>query len=414
MESYESCPFGYETVTVPTKWPGSNAGCYCAGDITKGKCLSSDITKGCIDIPATISFQMNVWRGKILCILRAGTSVYWAPQPDLNASSCPTKTDIYGNVVNFVMCGTGDYAVCQEESVGCPINRILLVEPKQIGPVDYSGSVDFGDGYQLYYDYGNSTSPYLPIIDFAISEGYVSLQNPGDECGYNPYSYSLLLSPQKECEYVDARYSIIDSQGAISFFKDNNLQNITNLQGFSFYVSQNNTYYLSMRTSILWKDVCHDHYYSRSTLQNNKDPLAYVLNLHIVVLVVESVFAAYLIIGDPLLLYFCYKKTEEEINEYDQPLYSILIIEKFLKIILVPILLTTCIIVGYFRNWFYNLEARCCSDATTNACFGFVDYILDDLYKLDWANFSVVVVVLIIDMISGLCLFVSRTKENYA
>ena len=160
--------------------------------------------------------------------------------------------------------------------------------------------------------------------------------------------------------------------------------------------------------------MCREYYYSKDTLNDNKDPLNYILNLHIAVLVVQSVFATYLIVVDPWLLYFCYKKSEEEINEYDQPLYAILVVEKIVKLIMIPVLLATCILVGYYRNWYYNLGSRCCSDPTTNACFEFVDYILDDLYKLDWANFSIIVVVLIVDMISGICLFVSRTKENYS
>ena len=354
---------------------------------------------------------MTSWRGRILCFKRGGTSVYWAP--NVNSEGCPSKTDVHGNIVEFIQCGTGDIAVCQEAGiVNCPINRAVVQLATDPAPPDYSEFVYLGEGSLLYYSYGNSSSTDAPIIDFAISEGDVCLQNVGDEASPGKTYYSLLNKIPSGCKYYDTRFFSLDNVNETEFYNDNNLQNIMSLQGFA--PNPENNYMLSMRRSILWKEVCHDDYYSMSTLHDNKDPLKYILNLHIALLVLESVFAAYLIIVDPLLLYCFYKKSEEEINEYDQPLYTVLVVEKLVKIILIPVLLTICIVVGYYRNWFYNLEARCCSDPLTNSCFGFVDYILDDLYKLDWANFSIVVVVLIIDMLSGLCLFVSRTKENYS
>jgi hypothetical protein len=408
----DSCDFGYEEVTMSTQWPGTNAGCYCksSSTLTVGSCSSSKLSAGCQTVPATVPFAMNVWRGRKLCVLRAGTAVYWAPDP--NADGCPSKTDMHGNSIDFVKCGVGDIAVCQEASLGCPVNRIKLQLANQPQPSDFSFKAYFGDDFVLYYDKGNSTTSQAPIIDFGISEGTICLQNPGDETSAGKVPYPLLKTVPPGCDYYDTRFEKIDQIDEVTFYNDNDLQNITSLP--MLQLNSNNQYYFSWRESILWKTVCQDHYYSMKTLHNNNDPFKYVLALHIVVLVFETVFCAYLVVADPLLLYFCYRKAEEEINEYDQPLYAILIIEKFLKLILVPIVLITCVVVGYYRNWYSNLEARCCSDPVTNACFGFVDYILDDLYSLDWANFSVIVVVLIVDMISGLCLFVSRTKENFS
>ena len=354
---------------------------------------------------------MNSWRGRKLCILRAGTPVYWAPDPD--SDTCPSKDDIHGNSIDFVKCGTGKAAVCQEKNLGCPINRVELVKISEgVKPSDMSNYVLLGDDYVLYFGYANSSSPEGPIIDFAVSEGDRCLQDPGDEGSDDKDYFKLLKSTPDGCKYEDDRFVKIDSLDEVKFFNYNNLQNVSSLPGL--VLDDKIKYYLSYRSSILWKTVCHKNYYSRKTLDDNKRPFEYIYGLHLAVLIVEIIFSAYLVFADPIMLYFCYKKAEEEINEYDQPIYTILMVEKFLKIILVPMVLTTCIVVAYYRNWFYNLEQRCCSDPTTNACFGFVDYILDDLYSLDWANFSVIVVVLIVDLISGLCLFVSRTKENFS
>ena len=353
---------------------------------------------------------MNVWRGKKICVLRAGTSVYSSPYAE--EDSCPDKKDKDGEKIEFVKCGKGNVAVCQEKSLGCPINRIKLQRSSDPKPSDFTSFIFLGNDYILYYGYGDSTSEEGPIIDFAISEGSNCLQDPGDEGSKSKSYYKLLKSTPKGCKYKDGRYVGIDSLDEKTFYGYNNLQNITSLPGLE--LNSDITYYLSYRNSILWKTVCHKDYYSMSTLHDNKEPFDYVYGLHLAVLVIEVIFASYFMIVDPVLLYFCYRKAEEEINEYDQPIYTILLVEKFLKIILVPVMLTTCIVVAYYRNWYSNLEARCCSDPTTNACFGFVDYILDDVYDLDWANFSVIVTVLIVDMISALCLFVSRTKENFS
>jgi hypothetical protein len=411
VSSQESCPFGYEEIAMATQWPGTYQGCYCSSKpIIQGSCTPDQINQHCLNIAPTISFSMTTWRGQILCILRQGTSAYWAPSPEY--TGCPSKTDIYGNVVEFVQCGIGDKAICQESTIGCPINKIIIQQSSDPAPANYNQMVYFGDNYNLYYYIGNASSTDLPIIDLAISEGMVCLQDPGQEGNTSKTYYTLLESVPKGCDYYDGRFQILDTLNETEFYYNNNLQNITELPQFT--LSPDNMYYLSARTTILWKSVCKGGYYSMETLNNNKDPLKYILNIHISLLVIQSLVAAYLILVDPLLLYFCYKRSEEEINEYDQPLYSILIIEKFLKIIMIPIMLGTCILVGYYRNWFSNLDARCCSDPTTNASFEFVDFILDDLYKIDWANFSIIIVTLIIDLISGLCLFVSRTKENFS
>lgn len=411
VSSTDSCPFGYEGITRATEWPGTYEGCFCAatGEVIEGACTTDQTTKGCVLIPATISFSMHVWRGRTLCIKRAGTSVYWAPKPD--SSTCPSKKDVHGNTVEFTKCGTGDVAVCQEASIGCPINRIKIQNSTEPSPSGYARYIYFGGGYNLYFDYGNSTSTEAPIIDFGISEGSICLQNAGDEGTKTKSYYSLLKKSPSGCKYTDGRFEVLDQVDEVTFYQNNDLQNIVSLPELDLDPSI--IYYFSLRRSILWKEVCHEHYYSMSTLYDNKDPLKYILNLHIALLVVQCIFATYLMIVDPILLYCLYKRSEEEINEYDQPIYSVLVFEKILKLIMIPVLLTVCVIVGYYRNWFYNLEERCCSDPVTNECFGFVDYVLNDLYGLDWANFSVVVVVLIVDMISGLCLFVSRTKENY-
>jgi hypothetical protein len=353
---------------------------------------------------------MNSWRGRKICVLRAGTAVYWAPDPD--SDSCESKKDTDGNKIEFIKCGTGNAAVCQEKNLGCPVNRVKLVKSSEPKPSDMSNFVFLGDDYKLYFGYANSSSVEGPIIDFAISEGDRCLQDPGDVDNDDKEIYKLGKSQPDECKYVDERFIRVDSMDEVTFYKYNNLQNVSTLPGL--VLNEKVKYHLSFRSSILWKTVCHKNYYSRKTLHDNRRPFSYLYGLHLAVLIVETIFAAYLVIADPIMLYFCYKKAEEEINEYDQPIYTILIVEKFLKIILVPLVLTTCIVVAYYRNWFYNLEERCCSDPTTNACFGFVDYILDDLYGLDWANFSVIVTVLIVDLISGLCLFVSRTKENFS
>lgn len=408
-DSTSTCDFGYEEITMSTEWPGTVKGCYCKGTntLSTGSCSNSE----CTNVESTVPFPMNVWRGRKLCIRRAGTSVYWAPSPD--SDGCSSKEDVHGNTIEFIKCGTGNIAVCQEKTLGCPINRIKMLKAGLPKPDDYTHSTYFGDNYVLYYGYGNSTSTEAPIIDFSISEGLPCLQDPGDEATKDKNYYTLLKKKPSGCDYEDSRFIIIDNMDEVTFYNDNDLQNITSLPKLT--LSSSIKYYFSYRTSVLWKDVCHSStYYSMNTLHDNREPFKYVNALHIAVLVIQSIFSFYLVFVDPLLLYYCYKKSEEEINEYDQPIYTILLVEKFLKIIMVPIILTTCIVVGYYRNWFANLEARCCSDPVTNACFGFVDFILDDLYSLDWANFSVIVSVLIVDMISGLCLFVSRTKENYS
>ncbi|CAG9319185.1 unnamed protein product [Blepharisma stoltei] len=408
VNSSQSCPFGYDEINRVAQWPGTNEGCYCSynGDVIDSPCTSSQTKQGCTAVSSTAPFNMRVWRGRVLCVWRGGTSAYWAPVA--GNESCPSLTDIYDHEVEFIKCATGEFQLCQESSLGCPINKVLLQNSSDPRPDGYSNSLYFGDDLVLYYGIGDEDSTDLPIIDIAITQGNPCFES---ESGDSKSYYPLLKETPEECTITDDRFVTIDSLSEESYYQDNDNQDILSLPEFT--LEENSLYYLSYRRSILWKKVCQTRYFTREKLHRYDDPLHEVYGLQLALLIVDSIFAFYFIIVGPLLYWWCYRRSEEDLTEFDKPLLTLTILEVFCKILVIPFLLCACVVCGYYRNWYRDLDYRVCSDPLTAAGLKFVDYVLTDPYRLNWAHFGVTLFMLLLQIIVWIMLFVKRTKDNF-
>lgn len=402
----QSCPFGYEEVNFPYVWPGSYSGCYCAynGRIYEDSCTGNQQSQGCVEVPETSSFEMRVWRGSILCVWRGGTSVFWASNPD----SCDSKYNEKGERVDFVKCGNGDYSICAEKTLGCPVNKVKLQNAQEPGPNDFGYQVYFGEEMVLYYDKSPDSND-LPIVDLAISQEGICFQEYNEEP--KDLYYPLLKEKPNKCEYEDSRYTQLDSLPQEKFFNENNQQDVVNTLPQLNSTSYN--YIFSYRRSILWKEPCKGGYFSMENLDGNEDALERSENIQIALLVADCILAFYLMILDPIMYTCFYRKSEVDINEYDQPLFSMGVVERFLKIASLPVLIAACVITTKYNIWYYNLENRYCSDPLTNASFEFVNYVLNDTYAYNWSNFAVTLSLLFLDIVLSTMLFISKTRENF-
>lgn len=215
-------------------------------------------------------------------------------------------------------------------------------------PNDYTNSVYFGDDLVMYYGVGDSNSTNLPIIDIGITEGDVCFESIGEEGTKEKEYYPLLKKKPDGCDIVDDRFIALDTLTEDSYLKDNNLQNILDLPEFN--LNTNSNYYLSYRPSIIWKNVCQTGYFTRAKINKYDDPLHEVYKLQLALITVDSIFAFYLIIVGPLLYWQFYKKSEEDLTEFDKPLITLSIVETFFKILVIPFLLCACVVCGYYRN----------------------------------------------------------------
>mmetsp|Transcript_34485 Transcript_34485/g.60586 ORF Transcript_34485/g.60586 Transcript_34485/m.60586 type:complete len:405 (-) Transcript_34485:3833-5047(-) len=395
------------------EWPGSVEGCYCSynGDILEGFCDSSLVERGCTDVNSTSKSTLRVWRNRVLCLLRSGTSIYWAPTPNSDGT-CDTEEDIYGNDVEFIQCGKDNAAFCAEKELGCPINQVLLQSSQSPRPSEFNYSVYFGDDLVLYYQKADEESTVLPIIDVKISEGLACYDKPHDQYSANRTYYPLLESTPSKCDYVDDRYTVLDNITFDRYLSENDYQNITELPALDLD-SQSNMM-LSYRRSILWKEKCTRGEYARSNLNNLDHATDEAEDLQLLLLVVDVILALYLVVIDPLLWIVSLRFTREKIDEFSERLVLLSLLEKMTKIISIPFVSYVAFRVAFLYSWYYDLEHYCCSDPLTNSSFDIVDFSLSDAYRYNWANFALTIGILFADAAFGVIIFVSKVKHNYS
>lgn len=356
---------------------------------------------------------MRSWRGRVLCLWRGGTSIYWAPTVNSDGN-CDNLEDIYGNEVEFVRCGQDNYQYCSEKTLGCPVTKVLLQNASLPRPSDYPYSAYFGNDLVLYFDRGSDTSTEMPIIEIKITEGEVCYQYTGDEGNKDKTYFPLLLETPSFCDYYDDRYIFLDQLGDLAYTTENYNSNTVEIQTLlNNNLSNDNTWQLSYRRSILWKEKCQRGSYARNNLEDRENPVDNVKKTQLMSLITIILVTVYLVLLDPLMWYFLYRRSEEDINEYDQPLKTLYVVEKILKLIWTAILIIAVINCSYYRNWYYNVEHYCCSDGVTNASFQFVDWVMEDTYRYNWSSFAMTVGLIMIEMIAATLLFISRTKENF-
>lgn len=394
------------------EWPGSVDGCYCPynGEIAEGLCTSSETERGCSDVASTSKSTLRVWRNRVLCLLRSGTSLYWAPTPNSDGT-CDTEEDIYGSDVEFVQCGTGDAAFCAEKELGCPINQVLLQSSQSPRPSAYNYSVYFGDDLVLYYNKADEDSTILPIIDVKITEGLACYDEPNDQYNSNRTYYPLLESTPSECDYFDDRYTVLDNLTMSRYLSENDYQNLTGLPQLD--LDSISTMMLSYRRSILWKHKCVKGRYARSNLNELDQAIDEAEDLQLLLVVVEAILALYLIIVDPLFWVISFRVTREKMDEFSERLVLLSLLEKMVKVISIPFVTYVSFRVSFLYGWYYDLEHYCCSDALTNSSFDIVDYALEDTYRYNWANFALTVGILFADAAFGVIIFVQKTQNNF-
>jgi hypothetical protein len=128
---------------------------------------------------------------------------------------------------------------------------------------------------------------------------------------------------------------------------------------------------------------------------------------------VDLILAIWLIFLDPIITSLLLAKTDKELTEYDAPLSTLQILDKILKIMMLPFLIVTVTIVTYTYVWYRDIENENCSDDFTNEQFDFAHDAIEDTFLYDWINFGCTIALLFFEIIIGLGIFVARTKENF-
>ena len=350
---------------------------------------------------------MQSWRGRILCVWRGGTSQYYAPLYDSDTDTCPPSKDIYSDLVTFKRCGSDLSAHCSESGLSCPITRMALQGPGEPTPTGFSFAEYFGDNMVLHYD-NDEESKDLPIVDVTITRGPVCYEDPGDE-GYGVYPLALVSKPP--CTYNDSRYTVIDQIPETEYFADNDFEGVANLPRLGLSSDRNWTF--SVRRSVEWLPQCAYGSFSMVDVNDHNQPIEDVTKVQIALLVAVCVICGYMLIVDPVLSCIIYTKNEEDINEFDRPLANLAVLEKLLKLLLLPFTVAAVWVTTYHHNWFNSLTSRCCSDPLTNATFNFVNFSVHDTFVMDWAMFTLSLFILLADSVFGVTVFILRTKENF-
>ena len=353
LTSTTKCPSGY-SLAYNFQWPGLNNLCSCPStqnyDITYsaflGQCSQNDLLQSsCINSNAIPTQNLNLWRNyKRLCVKYGSDTFYSMP------INC-------GNQSGYQVCGTGDTRICVKNSEACPISS-LIVSTSGLGTSNFK-SISIDSTNYVYYRYDQNS---FPVAYFKITNDYF--------CGFHAKNFApnqalFLYSTSNadfDCQAVDRDFRIVDSMGLSDFLTINNLTD--SLTAIPSYPQATNEYstYLGSRSYQYWSYSCRDNSdYDLKSVDDffslNRDS-SYQIGL-IIVTVVSLLISGVILPGiDIAKRYFM---GEEKRAEAKVLKTSTLILDKFFRFTLFPLIIVCYTQVKNEINWLKSISDFKCS-----------------------------------------------------
>lgn len=352
LTSTARCPSGY-SLAYNFQWPGLNDLCSCPStlneDITYSasldQCSQPNLLQGCISSNAIPTQNLNLWRNsKRLCVKYGSDTFYSMPV------TC-------GNQSGYQVCGSGDTRICVKNSEACPISS-LIVSPSGLGTSSFK-SISIDSTNYLYYRYDQNS---FPVAFFKITNDYF--------CGFHAKNFApnqalFLYSTSNadfDCQAVDRDFRIVDSMGLADFLTINNLTET--LTSIPSYPQATNEYltYLGSRSYQYWSYSCRGNSdYDLKSVDDffslNRDS-SYQIGL-IIVTVVSLLISGIILPGiDISKRYFmgAEKRADAKVLKT-----STLILDKFFRFTLFPLIIVCYTQVKNEINWLKSISDYKCS-----------------------------------------------------
>ena len=245
------CEGNEKTRLIIDKFPGTVSGCDCLGKkssripnnhrnrVTRSSCSRNETRAGCRDINEIESINFYSWDSNIFCVnYNENNYEYYLKLSVGEGEKCPN---------GFKQCGILDTLkniMCINESLPCPINKILINNESTYSEDDINfNTIELNDNKYLHYTNENYNGNILSNLK--LSEG-------GFPC-YNPLRYNTIL-PQYilldnfedficidefDNSFYDERYQKLDSITKKQLYEENSLYNsiirLPNYPEYSLY-----------------------------------------------------------------------------------------------------------------------------------------------------------------------------------
>ena len=257
-------------------FPGNFKGCDCFNvksntykkKIFNESCNSNQIENKCKNIKENDNINLNVWKGKKLCVERMEKkyNFFMLNQYKTTKNSCEN---------GFKFCGFFDTKknfLCLPENLNCPISNVFIDNENVVN--NYK-TIKLNNDFYLHFSKNEGEKIYL---EFLANDKNFCFDDKNGNFGQN----NFILNKKKgeiECEKInenvfDFRYEKIDEISKIEFFDENEITNkIKFLSDFNLNSNDSiklfNVNYFSVENECL-KKIDFDEFLNPNLKKNNK------------------------------------------------------------------------------------------------------------------------------------------------
>jgi len=231
-----NCPKNYSDF-FSNDFPGNFKGCDCFNvksstykkKIFNETCTKNQIKNDCKNIDENNNINLNVWKGKKLCVERMEKkyNFFMLNQYKTSNNSCED---------GFRFCGvfdTNENVLCLPENLECPISNVFVDNEKNVNNYE---TISLSNDYYLHFSKSANEKIYL---EFLANNKKFCFDGENGNFGENEYILNKKKG-EKECEKInkniyDNRYENLDEISSNIFYDENNITNkISVLSGYEF------------------------------------------------------------------------------------------------------------------------------------------------------------------------------------
>jgi len=213
-----SCTAGLSSVALGS-WPGTVIGCLCGTTLTPGSCTKS----GCTTIQGVSAQHITQWKGARFCASR---------NSDFSFPNQTGETQCSGSTPQ--LCALSGVCIPQGET--CPLTSLQLTFDTTTGSL--TGVT------------GSNTLESPPITDLIVSLFDFPCMDPDAMPNTKTKrSYPLSVIPENGCQgtgLIDHLQNI-DNQDLTALLNENNFAAISNLPGYSDFITSEKAYLVALR-----------------------------------------------------------------------------------------------------------------------------------------------------------------------
>jgi hypothetical protein len=371
IDAQGSCPTGYSALLEDT-WKGTVWGCDCVGRwswridwdrqnrLNRDSCSWNETMGGCTDIRSTSGMSYNTYKGKTICIKRAGTNFF-----DNFKNAVTSKKSCYNGMKQ---CGTLDSSgnlLCVDKYTNCPINKIVMQTNDRSKPTDHNYS-QISLGYTNLF-FTNEAVENSIIMELKLSEGDVCV-DPGEKnTQYSQYIldvdyYNYGCKNKINGNLYDDRFVKLDSIVKRDLFAQNQITSVLNSLPYYPYSSLDANVDLFTRPYIGWNIQCvGDKFDDPQIVTVLANEISGITTIKLVIIIFSIISIVYFII------HLCLKWSNCGRGSYSVSLFNIL--ELILILFCSVILILGFVLVGRNSGYSNALLNFNCGDSITNYIF---------------------------------------------